>query len=131
MTVPLRGLHTVGDAVVPGFVLLDTFKLHAQVSVEDGAATLRCLLSGLAGSAKLATQFGTGRPARTGLDLEISPTGQMSVRRSPKPAAKQAAGQPADEPLVVRMRRRVPPGLRESLSRNPTARRLYERFAKR
>lgn len=131
MTVPLPALHAVGDAVVPGFLLLDTFKLHAQVRVEDGVATLRCLLSGLAGSAKLATQFGTGRPARTGLDLEISPTGQMSVRRSPKPAAKPAAKQPAGEPFVGKLRRRVPPGLRQSLSRNPTARRLYERLAKR
>ena len=131
MTVPLSGVHAVGDAVVPGYVLLDTFRLHAQVTVEDGAATLRCLLSGLAGTVKLATQFGSARPARTGLDLEISPTGQMSVRRAPKPAAKPKAGPPAAEPFIVRIRRRVPPGLQQSLSRNPTARRLYERFAKR
>jgi hypothetical protein len=132
MTVPLPGLHTVSDAVVSGDLLLDTFRLHAQISVEDGAATLRCLLSGLAGTAKLATRFGSGRPARTGLELDISPTGQMAVRRAVKPSAKQQqTGPNASEPFVVRMRRRVPPRLKKSLSRNQTARRLYERLARR
>jgi hypothetical protein len=131
MTVPLPGLHTVSDAVVSGDLLLDTFRLHAQISVEDGAATLRCLLSGLAGTAKLATQFGTARPARTGLELDISPTGRMTVRPAAKPDAKPKTSAPAAEPFVVWLRRRVSPRLKDSLARNDTARKVYRRLAKR
>jgi hypothetical protein len=124
-SVPLPTLYATGTAEVAGFVLLDKFKLHAVLSVEDGAATLTCKLSGLAGSAALGTQFGAGKPAPTGLSLEISPTGQMSVGKASKkaPAKPTPAAAATPAPLMKRVRR--------TLARNKTARTLYRRFAKR
>ena len=120
LRVPLPNLYATGTADIAGYVLLDKFKLHAVLSIEDGSASLTCKLSGLAGSAALGTQFGAGKPAPTGLSLDISPTGQMTVGKAPKKAPAKPTPSAAPAPLMKRVRR--------TLARNKTARRVYQRL---
>lgn len=93
-----RNLHVTGDASVPASVLLGRFRLRAALECRDGEAQVACWASGLAGRSRISVQVGGPRPRRTGLDLVISETGEMSLVRTPKkrPAPGPSAPQPED-----------------------------------
>lgn len=129
LTVRLDELAVTGDATLPGFVLLGNFRLPAQLVARDGQAQLVAMLSGLAGTSELKTKFGWDPPHPTGLNLVISPTGQMSV--VPTPAPQQPA--PARPPSPVRRVRRAVPAPLEpavrALARSSVVRRAYRRLS--
>ncbi len=140
MTVRLGSVAVAGDARIPGSLHLDKLQLPAYLVAEDGRARIECFVSGLAGTAALSTQFGSGQPKATGLNLLISPTGIMTVVPAPdKPASAPApagssarqADRPAGASVAVRLRRSVPAPLEpavRSLARNKVAARAYRRL---
>jgi hypothetical protein len=155
MTAMLSGLCVEGASRTPGFLWLDSLRLRAVLVVDGGQAKVTCVLSGLAGTSALSTQFGSSKPVATGLSLEISPVGHMSVVSTPRPstAAASRAARAAVVPtkwrpggnapahdrnghvsrsLVTRLRRNVPgplePAMR-ALAGNEFARKLYRRLS--
>ena len=152
MTVDLPDLAVHGESQVKGSVLLGGFRLAAVLVGDGSSARLECYLSGLAGSSTMSTRFGTRRPVESGLDLQISPVGVMTVVPTPKPkpatspakkpAAKKAAPstppakttpqpRPAATSGLRSLRRRVPAPLEPVARRvaaNPTAKRVYRRL---
>lgn len=66
-----------------GFVLLDKFKLPAQVTTTPDGVTVHAFVSGLAGSSIVSTQFATSKAALTGLTLTVSPLGAFSIAPTP------------------------------------------------
>lgn len=145
LTVSLPGFAVAGAARVAGQVLVGGFPLRATLVAEAGAARIECYLSGLCGTAPLATKFGPGKAQPTGLSLTISPTGTMSLSETPsgapsRPAAGTGAGArpkvgaaaAGGGSLVERLRAHVPqfaePAAR-TLAGNPRARQLYRRLA--
>jgi hypothetical protein len=141
MTIRLGRLAVDGDSRAPGFLHLDRFRLRAYLVVEGGHARIECFVSGLAGTSLLSTQFGSGKPAATGLNLLISPTGIVTVSPAPDKAASAPAttpaeprarakhsGRAAEASVVVRLRRSVPARLEpavRSLAGNKVAARVY------
>ena len=86
MTAMLSGLCVEGASRTPGFLWLDSLRLRAVLVVDGGQAKVTCVLSGLAGTSALSMQFGSSKPVATGLSLEISPVGHMSVVPTPRPS---------------------------------------------
>jgi hypothetical protein len=133
MTIRLDRLAVHGDARIPGSLHLGKFPLPASLVAAGGRARIESFVSGLAGTSALSAQFGPAKPGPTGLNLEISPTGIMTV--APDPAKTVTAPGPARpqatigaEPAVARLRHSVPapiePAVR-ALARNTFAARVY------
>jgi hypothetical protein len=140
----LPTVAVAGESRTPGFVVLDSLKVPGMLIAEAGRARVQTWVSGLAGTVSIQTEFGAAAAAPTGLSLEITPIGTMSVVPTPEPAAKPAppkaiapARTPtrqAPPPALARLRQKVPQGMQpvvKALSRNKTARRLYGRFVRR
>jgi hypothetical protein len=155
MTAMLSGLCVEGASRTPGFLWLDNLRLRAVLVVDGGQAKVTCVLSGLAGTSALSTQFGSSKPVATGLGLEISPVGHMSVVPTPRPSTAAASSEaragvvptnwrpggnapghdrngPVPRSLVTRLRRNVPgplePAVR-AVAGNELARKLYRRLS--
>ena len=116
-------VHVVGSSSTPVAVLLGRFRLPAVLVCEAGAARVEAWASGLAGRSRISVQTGGGTPRRTGLDLRIAGTGEMTLARTPrKPQpAVPAPTLPAPATSGLRsLRRRVPSSL------EPVVRRLAQ-----
>lgn len=145
LTAVLDSIVTAGTGHVSGHLLLDGFPLRADIVSDGKRTTLQCYLSGLAGTSTLYTRFGSRNMDPTGLELVISPIGEMTVSRAtvrpaqpkpavpaqPKPAKKAAQRATREAPAAERARKRLPAALEpaaKALSRNPMARRVYQRL---
>lgn len=124
LTLRCSDLHVVGGSRTPVAVLLGRFSLPAVLVCADGSAHVEAWVSGLAGRSRISVQTGGGKPRRTGLDLVIAGTGEMTLARTPrprKPGPSETRG-PASPASPVsgikRLRARVPAGL------EPVVRRL-------
>jgi hypothetical protein len=116
-----------------------------MIETQGGTGVLTAFVSGLAGTTPILAEFGRSGMQPTGLSLEISGVGQMSIVATPPPPAKKpATSAPKDRPTkrkrrkkrratgpLARLRRAVPaplePGVR-AISRHPLARRVYRRL---
>jgi hypothetical protein len=133
LTVAVPALTGSGPRRIEGGLLIGGLKVPATLVVEGGRARVEAYVSGLSGSSPLSTQFGRGRPAPTGLMLDVAPIGTMSVRSaepaSAKPkSARPGPAKPAQRAARPRVQDRVPPRLRPiaaALARNEFARRMY------
>lgn len=96
LVLALPQVHVNGAEVLTGELVLDRLPLAAQVVTDGEAARLEAFVSGLAGSPRIATRFGDGRAAQSGLCLNISGAGVMEVSKvkppPPPPAAPPVAG---------------------------------------
>lgn len=135
----LPHVHAAGAARVRGALRMGTFPVPADLVVEAGAARLECWLTGLAGTSELSVVFG-GPAARTGLTLDVSEVGVMTVRATPpkKAAApKRPAAAPKPTPsraVAARVRRAVPQTLEPAVRRlrgNRLARSAYSALIRR
>ena len=146
----LPQLEVFGTDGIDGFIALDKMRLPARIRVRNGRAQLVAIVSGLAGTPVLSAQFGPGPLRTTGLSLQITGIGAMSLIKTPSastPGAKDKASNTADsgrtkpskkvEPprtgLVADLRRAVPAPLEPAVKRLasiPTARRLYQRMTR-
>lgn len=72
-----------GNASLDGRLRLGSFPIKARIVTDGQEARLESWLTGLAGTSELSTDFGSAKPVPMGLTLEISGTGEMSVRRTP------------------------------------------------
>ena len=152
MVVRLPNIRSYGSTNALGSVLLDRFRLPAELVGQEGQDTeLRCYVSGLAGTSSISTQFFSPRPSPSGVDLKISKVGIMSVKRTkapvapspaapavdrPAPALPKGPGVPrlsaAARPLVRRLRRAVPAPLEpaaRTLAKSPVLAAAYRRVA--
>jgi hypothetical protein len=148
-------LHVYGTDGLDGFIALDKIRLPARIRSKNGHAQLVAFVSGVAGKPPaIAAQFGPGPLRATGLSLQISGVGTMSVIKTPpapqvpakppsapKPVAKNEtskvdSAQPkprkkAERPrtgVIADVRRAVPASLEPAVKRLasiPAARRLY------
>jgi len=96
MTIAVPALAVAGDAQIAGYVATGGLKLPATLVCDDRGARIEAYVSGLAGTNPVATQFGLGRPRPTGLSLDISATGVMSLVRTP-PKPKPVEDKPVEE----------------------------------
>ena len=95
-----------------GFIALDKMRLPARIRVRDGRPQLVALVSGLAGRPVISAQFGPGPLRSTGLSLQISGVGAMSVIKTPPPPAPQAPAKPPSAPKPSAKSQSSPAGTR-------------------
>jgi len=84
----LPAVHASGATTVDGEVVLDRLALPARLVTEAETARLEAYVSGLAGSPRIATRFGELAAQQTGLCLNVSGVGVMTVARSSLPTEK-------------------------------------------
>jgi hypothetical protein len=141
LSASLPAVFAQGIESVQGSISLGQLVIPAKIVVRDGQARLEAFVSGLAGTYALSTQFGRGGPSPTGLELVVTGTGEMSVRRRAKRKRAATPDRRAGRgPKAVRdtagpnalhaLRRRVPskfePAVR-TLARRSMVRRVYQR----
>ena len=119
---------------VPGFIALGRMILPASIETVGGTAVLVAFVSGIMGSSPISVQFGSARHQPTGLSLEISGTGRMSVATTPpavpdppaKPAVpKRSAQKPAQKkaaPTKAAQQKSAPKKGRKRPATGPVAR---------
>ena len=135
LTLDYPALHTHGDAVLDGRLLLGTFGLPARLICHGGRARFEAYVGALAGVSNLAVVVGGGEPVPTGFRLRVGGTGEMTLEDPPvAKAPPRAAPSAAAAPLVQRLRRRVPDAmdpLVRRLARVPILRGTYRRLLNR
>ncbi len=91
----------VGESRERGMVWLGDFDIPAHLVTDGSGVRVECYLSGLPGSSPMATRFGGGKPASTGLTVTASDTGIFTVAKTPpdaeprRPAAPRSNAQAA------------------------------------
>jgi hypothetical protein len=100
LTLGLPQLHVFDSDGLDGFIALGKMRLPARIRVRDGGGQLVALVTGLAGNSVISAQFGPGPLRPTGLSLQITGVGAMSLIKTPPPAAPAAkvATKPAGAP---------------------------------
>lgn len=100
----LPSVHVAGVAETKAMLVQGGFKLLARLVSDGSSAAVVAHASGLSGTEKLSVQLGSSPPASTGLDLHITPGGDMFVSRTgdktdpqprpcvPSPVRRPAAG---------------------------------------
>ena len=120
LTLRCPDVQVTGSSRTPVAVLLGRFRLPAVLVAAEGQAHVEAWVSGLAGRSRISVETGGGKARRTGLDLVIAGTGEMTLaehaqarRRPDRPhrPRRQVGG-------LRGLRRRVPGSL------EPVVRRL-------
>ena len=102
-------VQVTGSSRTPVTVLLGRFRLPAVLVGDEGEAHVEAWVSGLSGRSRISVLTGGGKPRRTGLDLVIAGTGEMTLAKT-----RKAAGPGRTTPAPVQvvglrgLRRRVP-----------------------
>ena len=121
LTLRCPDVWVTGSSRTPVTVLLGRFRLPAVLVAVEGRAHVESWVSGLAGRSRISVETGGGKARRTGLDLVIAGTGEMTLAGTRRPAAPTpAAPAPAQVGGLRGLRRRVPGSL------EPVVRRLAE-----
>ena len=118
LTLRCPGVQVTGSSRTSVSVLLGRFRLPAVLVATDGEAHVESWLSGLAGRSRISVQTGGGKPRRTGLDLVIAGTGEMTLAKTRR-AAAPSPDTPAPVPVdgLRGLRRRVPNSLEPVVER--------------
>jgi len=95
LVLPLPKLHVSATTEFEGTIALDRVRLPARIRVRSGQPELVALVSGLKGTPALATQFGPGPMRASGLRLQITGSGSMSLIRAQSPSKPTARPEPA------------------------------------
>nr|MBA3530277.1 hypothetical protein [Propionibacteriaceae bacterium] len=97
LVLPLPRVYVSGRSAVSGQIALDQLRLKASVVTDGSTARLEGFVSGLFGSPNISTQFGDTPMKPSGLGLQISGLGAISVAKAKPAAAKEPAAskQPA------------------------------------
>ena len=119
-------LAAVGQTRHRGTVRLGGFNLPGYLLSDQNGSRVECYLSGLPGDLAMSTMFGAARAQSTALTVSVSSLGHFSFSKPPPSSARRPASR------AQRLRRHVPGPLEplaRALSGNPTARRIYRKFA--
>ena len=108
LTLTYPDVHVRGDSVGVARLRLDNFGLPARLVCRDGVARLECFVTGLAGSTVVTVFAGHGKPVRTGLNLDISETGQMTLVPTPSAAPPAPSAPPPAHPVAAPTRSTPP-----------------------
>lgn len=118
LTLRCPDVQVTGSSRTPVAVLLGRFRLPAVLVADEGRAHVESWVSGLAGRSRISVQTGGDKPRRTGLDLVIAGTGEMTLAKTRKAAAPgPATPAPVQVGGLRGLRRRVPDSLEPVVKR--------------
>lgn len=144
LVLSLPELLTVDAVGRPAGLVIGRMRVPAELVVDGAGARLEAWLSGVQGVAPLGLELAPGGQNPLGLSLDIAPSGEMRLVRTPEPEPPAPAAGPgsAARPRTARKprprrgvlaaaRRRVPAAVEPvvaAASRWEPARRLYRRL---
>ena len=126
MVLQLPHVHVSGAGAISGQIALDSLRLQAQIITDGSSARLESFVSGLFGTPRLSTQFGDTPLKPSGLALQVSGLGAMTVvKEKPAPKKPAAAAPPPAKPPAKKATAKKAPAkkttAKKAAAKNPTA----------